>query len=119
VEEDDVPTQSVTKVLKEVPLYVSRTVEAYDVPIVSHGPILGRAHRNMTATVQPVSSTSFQRTHEARLFMPIPKRSVFAMQSMNSLKGSSMIGLSIQGTVTAPCDDELITENSLERLFYA
>jgi len=119
VEEDGALIQSVTKALKEVPLCVLRTVEAHDAPIASHGLTLEVVEASMMAFVLPVSSTSFQRTREARSCMPIPKRSVFVMRSMNSLKGSSMIGLSIQGTVTAPCDDELITENSLERLFYA
>lgn len=101
VEEDDVPTQSVTKALKEAPLCVLRTVEAHDAPIASHGLTLEVVEASMMAFVLPVSSTSFQRTREARSCMPIPKRSVFVMRSMNSLKGSSMIGLSIQVIVTA------------------
>ena len=119
VEEDGALIQSVTKALKEAPLCVLRTVEAHDAPIASHGLTLEVVEASMMAFVLPVSSISFQRTHEARSCMPIPRRSVFVTRSMNSLKGSSMIGLSIQVTVTAPCDDELITENSLARLFYA
>jgi len=119
VEEDDALTQSARRALKETPLYVLHMVEENDVPIVSHGLILEVVEGNMMVIVLLVSSTSFQRTHEARSFMPIPKRSAFVMRSMNSLRDLSMTSPSTQVTVIAPCDDGLITENSLERLFYA
>jgi hypothetical protein len=102
VEENGALTLDVRRALKGRPLYVLNMVEAYDVPIVSRGLILGQDPNTMTATVQPVSNTSFQTTHEVKSFMPIQKRSAFVTRSMNSLKGLSMTNPSIQGIVTAP-----------------
>jgi hypothetical protein len=73
----------------------------------------------MMDIVPLVSNTSFQRIHEVKSFMPIRKRSVFVMRSMNSLKGLSMTNPSIQVIATAPCDAALITENLSEPPFYA
>jgi len=102
VVENDARIQSARRALKEAPLCVLNMVEAHDVPIVYHGLTLEVVKKTMTATVPLVSSTSFQRTHEAGLFMPIPRRSVFVMRSMNSLKGLSMTSPSTQVIVTAP-----------------
>jgi hypothetical protein len=101
------------------PNCVLNMVEAYDAPIVSHGLTHDVVQKIMMATARPVSNISFQRTHEVKSFMPIPKRCVFVMRSMNSLKVLSTTNPSIQGIVTAPCDAALITENLSEPLFYA
>ena len=93
---------NVRKVLKEAPLCVLRTVEAHDAPIASHGLTLEVVEASMMAFVSPVSSISFQRTHEARSCMPIRKKFVFVMRLMNSLRDSSMTGLFTQIIVTAP-----------------
>ena len=98
----DALIQSARRALKEAPLYVLHMAEENDVPIVSHGLTLEVVDGNMMVIVLPVSSTSFQRTHEARSCMLIPKRYVFVMRSMNSLKGSSMIDHYTQGIATVP-----------------
>jgi hypothetical protein len=77
-------------------------VAGNDALIVSHGPTLEVVEGNMMAIVLPVSSTSFQRIREAKSCMPIRKRSVFVMRSMNSLKGLSMISPCIQVIAIAP-----------------
>jgi hypothetical protein len=102
VVENDALIQSARRALKGAPHYVLNMVAGNDALIVSHGPTLEVVKGTMTATVRPVSSTSFQRTHEARSFMPIPKRSAFVMRSMNSLRDLSMTSPSTQVTVTAP-----------------
>jgi uncharacterized membrane protein len=103
---------NVRKVLERRALYVLNTVEAHDAQTASHGPTHEAVKRAMTATVRPVSNISFQRTHEARSCIPIPRRSVFVIRSMNSLKDSCMINHYTQGIAIAPCGDGLITENS-------
>jgi hypothetical protein len=102
VEGNDAVTLDARRALKGRPHCVLNMVEAYDVPIASHGPILDAVKRAMMAIVPPVSNISFQRTHEARLFMPIPKRSVFVTRSMNILRDLSMTSLCIQVIVIAP-----------------
>jgi len=76
--------------------------EATDVLIAFLGPTLVVVPKTMTDTVPPVSNTSFQKMREVRSIMLALKRSVFAMQSMNSLKGSSMTSLCIQVIATVP-----------------
>jgi hypothetical protein len=102
VEGNDALTQTVRRARLGIPNYVKHMVEAYDVPIVSRGLILGQDPNTMTATVPPVSNISFQTTNEARSFMPIQKRSAFVTRSMNSLRDLSTTNPSIQVIATAP-----------------
>jgi hypothetical protein len=102
VEGNDAVTLDARRALKGRPSCVLNMVEGNGAPIASHGPILDVVKRATMATVRHVSSTSFQRTHEARSFMPIPKRSVFVTRSMNILKGLSMTSPCIQVIVIAP-----------------
>jgi hypothetical protein len=102
VVENDALIQSARRALKGAPHYVLNMVAGNDALIVSHGPTLEVVKGTMTATVPLVSSTSFQRIHEAGSFMPIPKRSVFVMRSMNNSRALFMTSPCIQVIAIAP-----------------
>jgi hypothetical protein len=87
VAEDDVLRLDVRRVPEARPISVLNTVAEHDVPTVLHGPTHGLVQRIMTVTVQRVSSKSFQMMNEVRLYIHIPKKSVFVMPLMKILKG--------------------------------
>jgi len=101
-EGNDAVTLDARRALLGRPNFVLNMVEGNDAPIASYGPILDVVKRAMMATVRHVSNASFQRTHEAKSFMRIQKKSAFVMRSMNSLKVSSTTNHCTQLIVIAP-----------------
>jgi len=101
VEGNDAVTLDARRALKGRPRCVLNMVVGNDVLIASYGPILDVVRRATMAIALHVSSTSFQRTREAGSFIPIPRKSVSVMRSMNILRDSSMTSPCIQVIVIA------------------
>lgn len=89
-----------------------------DARIVLHGLTRDAVQRNMMSSVRPVSNDYFQMIREARLYMRIPRKFVFVIQSMNTLRDFFMTDPCILLIVIAPCAAELTIENRLGELFY-